>query len=372
MSPSRRRRRASPEWEGRKVITVAALPGRGLYVRHLGHPEGVDGVHRPTVVLPGATPRMPALFEPRWLAANLDRIDVVHVHGVSPRQTPDEIAQSVDLLRESGRPLVVTLYHLTDPSGLDPAAFGAQLDALVSHADRVITLTQSAAAEVDARWPVSATVLPHPHVVDFVRMRRERGSRARRPFIVGAHLGSLRFPADPLATTEALTAAVRKLPGARLDLRVHHHLLDPDSSRYEPAVLREMERLAAEAGGVLRADRPMNDPHLWDYLYGLDVSFVPPLAGSHSIWPEACFDLGTASVLPADSHAAGQQESGTYRRRRDGTPDPASLAAALRAAYDRGPAPRADPAQRWKERVAIAERLRSCYEELTTATATRV
>ncbi len=46
MSPSRRRRRASPEWEGRDIITVAALPGRGLYVRHLGHPEGVDGVHR--------------------------------------------------------------------------------------------------------------------------------------------------------------------------------------------------------------------------------------------------------------------------------------------------------------------------------------
>src|SRR3954470_17969030 len=78
MSPSRRRRRASPEWEGRDVITVAALPGRGLYVRHLGHPEGVDGVHRPTVPPPGAPPRPPAQFDPHWLAAHVDEVDVVH------------------------------------------------------------------------------------------------------------------------------------------------------------------------------------------------------------------------------------------------------------------------------------------------------
>ena len=39
MSPSRRRRRASPEWEGREVITVAALPGRGLYVVDAQHAD---------------------------------------------------------------------------------------------------------------------------------------------------------------------------------------------------------------------------------------------------------------------------------------------------------------------------------------------
>src|SRR5690242_21610595 len=83
MSPSRRRRRASPEWEGRDIITVAALPGRGLYVRHLGHPEGVDGVHRPTVVLPGSAPRPPASFDVAWLTEHLGEMQVVHVHGVS-------------------------------------------------------------------------------------------------------------------------------------------------------------------------------------------------------------------------------------------------------------------------------------------------
>src|SRR3954467_10305168 len=81
VSPSRRRRRASPAWEGRPTIRVAALPGRGLYARHLGHPEGGAAVYRTTVGMPGSAPRR-ASFEPAWLNANLDEIDVVHVHGL--------------------------------------------------------------------------------------------------------------------------------------------------------------------------------------------------------------------------------------------------------------------------------------------------
>src|SRR3954470_4242133 len=99
MSPSRRRRRASPEWEGRDIITVAALPGRGLYVRHLGHPEGVDGVHRPTVVLPGSAPRPPASFDVAWLTERLGDMQVVHVHGVSPRVTPDHIVAAAKVVK---------------------------------------------------------------------------------------------------------------------------------------------------------------------------------------------------------------------------------------------------------------------------------
>src|ERR671928_1826489 len=78
VSPSRRRRRASPAWEGRPTIRVATLPGRGLYARHLGHPEGVDAVYRPTVGMPGSAPRR-ASFDRDWLEANLQDVDVVHV-----------------------------------------------------------------------------------------------------------------------------------------------------------------------------------------------------------------------------------------------------------------------------------------------------
>ena len=39
---------------------------RGLYARHLGHPEGVDGVYRPTVGLPGSAPRRASFDRVGW------------------------------------------------------------------------------------------------------------------------------------------------------------------------------------------------------------------------------------------------------------------------------------------------------------------
>ncbi len=365
MPPTRRRRRASPEWEGRDIITVAALLGRGLYVRHLGHPEGVDGVHRPTVVLPGSAPRPPASFDVPWLTANLDDVQVVHVHGVSPRLSAEQVTAAATAVKQSGTPLVVTAYHLTDPSGGDEAAFAAQLDALLPMADAVITLTESAREEIARRWSIEATVLPHPHVVDFVRMRRERPEHRRGPFVIGAHLGSLRLPGDPVAVVTALAQAAADVPQARLEEHVHDHLLDSDSTRYNPVTIREIERIVAEAGGNLRAHRPMTDAQLWDHLFGLDASFVPPLYGSHSIWPEACFDLGTQVVLPAGSHAAAQRPGVSYTATDDGVPNVESLHQAFgEARKQQGSGWRADPTARWKERVRISETLRDCYERL--------
>jgi beta-1,4-mannosyltransferase len=364
MSPSRRRRRASPEWEGRDIIKVAALPGRGLYVRHLGHPEGVDGVHRPTVVLPGSAPRPPASFDVGWLSESLGDMQVVHVHGLSPRVSPEHVIAAADAVKASGRPLVVTAYHLSDPSGGDEENFAAQLDALIPRADAVITLTESAREEISRRWSIDASVLPHPHVVDFVRMRRARPEQRRGPFVIGAHLGSLRLPAEPVAVVEALAAAVADVPQARLEVHVHDHLLDSDSTRYNPVTIREIERIVGAAGGNLRAHRPMTDAQLWDHLFGLDASFVPPFFGSHSIWPEACFDLGTQAIMPVGSHAAAQRPGMSYTASPDGVPNVASLHQAFSAARAQDTAWRADPTARWKERVRIAETHRGCYERL--------
>jgi beta-1,4-mannosyltransferase len=371
MSPSRRRRRASPEWEGRDVITVAALPGRGLYVRHLGHPEGVDGVHRPTVSMPGSTPK-PASFEPAWLAQHLDDVQVVHVHGIAPRLTPEQVSEAADMVQAAGKPLVVTVYHLSDPSGADDQAFGAQLAALLPRADSVITLTDSAQAEIQQRWNVHADVLPHPHVVDFVRMRRARPEYRRGPFLVGAHLGSLRLPGDPVAVVTALAAATAAAPDARLDVHVHDHLLDSDSTRYDPVTIREIERVVKSTGGVLRAHRPMTDAQLWDHLFSLDASFVPPLYGSHSIWPEACYDLGTLAVMPAGSHAGAQRLGVSYTTSEAGVPDTDSLTQALMTAQKQETGWRADPTARWQERVRISETLRNLYEKLLTARLSKV
>jgi hypothetical protein len=361
MSPSRRRRRASAAWEGRPTISVATLPGRGLYARHLSHPEGVDAVYRPTVGLPGSASRG-AAFTPTWLRANLDAIDVVHVQGVHPQQSPRQIAEAVDVVRRSGTPLVVTGYHLSDPSGGNPALYSEQLDALVPAADAVVTLTDSAAAEMRTRWNVQPLVLPHPHAVDFVRMRQARSPRSDR-LRVGLHLAGLQLPIDPVLLVDALTRAAQSVPGVQLAVHAHETVLDPGSSSYRAHVLREVDRLVRSAGGSLRLHRPFSDSQLWDHLFGLDVSVVPGLYGSHSVWPEACADLGTRTLLPGHVHAAGQQPCLTYSATDDVDALAGSLATALRTARTE-PARRADPEHRWAERVRVAEGLRTLYERL--------
>lgn len=361
MSPSRRRRRASAAWEGRPTISVATLPGRGLYARHLGHPEGVDAVYRTTVGLHGAT-RRGATFTPTWLRAHLDTIDIVHVQGLRPGQSPREVAQAAAVVRCSGTPLVVTGYHLTDPMGGDPRAYAAQLDALVPAADAVVTLTEPAAAEIRERWDVEALVLPHPHVVDFVRMRQERRPR-QGPLRVGTHLAALQLPIDPVHLVEALTVAVAEMDDVLLEVHVHETVLDPGSSSYDGVRFREVERLLRAAGGALRVHRPLSDSQLWDHLLSIDVSVVPGLFGSHSVWPEACADLGTQGLLPAGTHAAAQQPCLTYAADGDVDGLTASFGKALRSAQENA-AWRVDPEQRWAERVRVAEGLRCLYERL--------
>jgi hypothetical protein len=373
MSPSRRRRRrASPEWEGREVIRVATLPGRGLYARHLGHPEGVDGVHRVNVAPAGATGRPASAFTPQWIRANVDAVDVVHVLGVPSRLGADEVAQAADLVRDAGKPLVMTAYHLSDPAGSTGRLHAEQLDALVPRCDQVITLTASAAEEVRRRWSVEPVVLPHPHVVDFVRMRRERPRFRGKDFLVGCHLAGLRGPVDAVGLARSLASAVQGLKDTRLVVYVNDHVLDPGSSSYDPQTVRRIDDAVSQVGGIVRAQRPLSESQLWDHLFALDVSVVPGLHGSHSVWPEACHDLGTSAVLPAGSHAAGQRPCLVYDTDRRGggrsagaSVDPESLGTALKTAREQGSVWRADPAERWKERVGIAEALRGVYERLS-------
>ncbi|HEY6794343.1 MAG TPA: glycosyltransferase [Kineosporiaceae bacterium] len=361
MSPSRRRRRASAAWEGRPTISVATLPGRGLYARHLSHPEGVDAVYRPTVGLPGAASRG-AAFTPTWLRAHLDTIDVVHVQGLHPQHHPRQIAEATAVVKRTGVPLVVTGYHLSDPSGSDPRLYAAQLDQLVPEADAVVTLTESAADEMRRRWGVEPLVLPHPHVVDFVRMRQARSPRSQR-LRVGLHLAALQVPIEPVLLVDALTRACREVPGVQLAVNAHETVLDPGSSTYNAENLHRVERLVRDAGGGLRLHRPFSDAQLWDHLFALDVSVVPGLHGSHSVWPEACADLGTKPLLPGHVHAAGQQPCLTYTVSDDVDELAESLTGALRTALHE-PARRADPEQRWAERVRVAETLRALYERL--------
>ncbi|MFZ0160655.1 MAG: hypothetical protein WAL50_16625 [Kineosporiaceae bacterium] len=367
---TRTRRRASPAWEGRASIQVATLPGHSLYARHLSHPEGVDGVHRPTVGLLGAA-RRAGSFAPRWLAAHLDAVDVVHVLGLpagTGREAAAATSAAIDAVRCSGTPLVVTAYHLSDPTGADPIGYADRLSELVLRADAVITLTPSAAEEIRVRWAVEALVMGHPHAVDFVRMRTPRSARRSGRRRVGAHLGSLRMPSDPVDFVDALTRAVRMTEGAELRLHLHESVADPGAEAYAPSAVRRIEHLVRRAGGTLLRHRPLTEARLWDHLFALDVSVIPGLFGSHSIWPEACADLGTQIVLPRSSHAVGQRpEPGagsTFEVHSDVDRTAEELATALWTLHSHDLATRSDPQRRWAERVNLCEQHRGLYERL--------
>jgi hypothetical protein len=366
VSPSRRRRRASPAWEGRRRIIVATFPGRGLYARHLGHPEGVDGIHRPTV-RPAGRSEAPVLTR-RWLARHLEEVDIVHLHGLPLRLTPEEVADTADAVRSAGTPLVVTGYHLRDPAGRQGEAYAAQLDALVPRADAVITLTEPAAAEMRRRWRVSPIVLPHPHVVDFVRMRQERQRFRRGEFLVGTHLAALNLPTDPARLMTALTRAVARLQSRGLRIRLVAHLhrtvLDPGAAGFNPRLVRRLDELVRGCGGLLRVHRPFTEAQLWDHLFSLDVSVVPGLHGSHSVWPEACADLGTQALLPTGTHATAQRPCLVYADSGDVDATTDSLLTSLTTAVEQGCVWRADPEERWAERIKVAESLRNLYERL--------
>jgi hypothetical protein len=107
------------------------------------------------------------------------------------------------------------------------------------------------------------------------------------------------------------------------------------------------------------------DDELWDYLSSVSVSVLPYRFGTHSGWLEACFDLGTAAVVPSCGFYGEQRPCEVFDFTEESF-DPCSLHRAVRTVYDRWTAgidePRACWAQRRAERVRIARTHRDIYE----------
>ena len=241
MSPSRRRRRASPAWEGRPTIRVATLPGRGLYARHLGHPEGVDAVYRTTVGMPGSAPRRASFDsrvadrEPRHRSTSCTCTACGRARPPTRSRRPP--TPSAPRAPRWSSPATTSAI----PAAVPTRRYAAQLDALVPQADAVVTLTESAAEEMRRRWAVDPLVLPHPHAVDFVRMRQPRPAR-HTELRVGTHLAGLAVPTDPVRLVDALTRAIRGMDDVRLSVHVHETVLDAGSSTYDLASVRRDRR----------------------------------------------------------------------------------------------------------------------------------
>jgi len=346
-------------------IRVASVPASHVYVRHLSSPDGVDRVVRLDDVPPADGRTVPggwwppAMLDADWISEHAHTFDVFHVHFGFDAKTPEELTAVVHALAAADVPLIVTVHDLRNPHHAERALHDAQLGVLVEHAAALITLTPGAAREIERRWGRQATVLAHPHVVDWETMTRPRP--VHEGFVVGLHAKSVRANMDVLNVAAALADAVESLPGARLQLNVHHELFDPNNHFYAPETGEALRRLAAERPVVdLREHDYFSDDELWEYLASIDVSVLPYRFGTHSGWLEACVDLGTAVIAPSCGFYADQQPIYSYTHDEDAL-DADSLISAVRAAYRQRPALRTDPTQRREQRRALSAAHEAIY-----------
>ncbi|SKB09040.1 glycosyltransferase family protein [Aeromicrobium choanae] len=356
---------------GTEPLRIASVPSTHVYVRHLRPPEGPS----PFVHLPDPDPDHPSrpatskwwppvMLRPEW-AATAD-FDVFHVQFGFDACSPQDLERLVEVLRERGKPLVLTAHDLRNPHHPTRELHDEQLGVLVRAADAVVTLTEGAAAEIRRRWGREALVVPHPHVVELdtmARLRRERAGRPTDEFRVGVHIKSLRESMDPFPVLRVLDETLAELPGGVLQVNGHHDVLDAEGARREPVLAAWLEERAAHGRVDLRVHDFLPDAQLWEYLASLDVAVLPYRFGTHSGWLEACRDLGTTVVAPTCGHYADQGPVLSYGFDESHF-DAESLRAAIRFAHAARPDHGVSVQERRAQRVAVAQAHARLYREL--------
>lgn len=303
----------------------------------------------------------PLMLDADWIRANHALFDVFHVHFGFDAIGTDRLSEVVDELAERGKPLVYTVHDLRNPHQRDPGPHREHQDVLIDAADELITLTAGAAEVIESRWGRTATVLPHPHVLDPTRIRRPRAATPN--FVVGVHVKSLRANMDPFPVLDTLVDTLGDLEGAILQINVHDEIFEPDNHFYAPAVGADLLAYGGHGHVDVRVHPYFSEDELWQYLSALDVSVLPYRFGTHSGWLEACFDLGTAVVAP-DCGFYGQQRPCEIFGYTETTFDADSLDEAVRALYGRAVEGIEAPRATWDQRSTEREGLSSAHESL--------
>lgn len=274
-----------------------------------------------------------------WGAA---RVDVVHLHFGFETKTVEELDEWMAAVRRRGAALVFTLHDVANPHLVDQAPYRRLLARLLVGADRIITLTPTAAgcaAVLGARQP--AEVLPHPHVVPFEAMARHRSDVDERRDVY-VHAGTVRPNLDvPLLA--ALAGAARSVAGVTLVVHVRRGGARVDAVR------------AAVGGGRARVvveERP-DDEALWTRLAHARAVALPYRWGTHSGLLEAAHDLGTPTLAPP---VGAYRDQGAVLLRAE------DVVGSLRRALEHRPA--VTPSGRCRELRGIVERHRALYAEV--------
>lgn len=284
------------------------------------------------------------------LEAHAHEVDVLHLHTGDAGVAAVAAQCWAETARRLGLPMVVTVHRLP-PSGAGArsaveARHDAHLEAVLSTAEVVFTLTPGAADEIADRFGRTAIVVAHPSVaVPDADRGAERG-------LVGLRLRppSPGVPDAGALARAALSGAVSG--GGRLRVLA-------DDVRIAGPVVR---RLAARGELELVVHAPDD---LAGQLQELHVAVLPEPCGTHSRDLEICRDVGTRVVAPTCGWFAQQwSEVVSYATDGQGRLDPLSLTGAVEVALT-GAMPRpADRGWRDEQRAAVQQVHAAVYRQV--------
>jgi hypothetical protein len=297
----------------------------------------VDAVLPAGVVRVGPAGDLSPWLDVTYLIGHAAAIDVLHLHAGRERVAEAAVQCWTETVRRLGIPLIVTVHRLRPARARRDVVLDAHLDAVLAHAEVVLTLSRGAADEIAERFGRTAIVVAHPSVsVPDPELGAERG-------LVGLRLGPA-SPAvpDPAAVVRAAQSGAVS-GGGRLRL-----LVDAADER---ALSRSVRRAAA-SGEVEVVVHPAAD--LAAQLQQLHVAVLPEGCGTHSRDLEICRDVGTGVVAPSCGWFSDQwSEVVSYDAHESSDRGPVSLTAAISAALTR-PMPRpADRVWRAEQRAAV-------------------
>lgn len=330
---------------------VASVPATHVYVRRLQHPDVVR-LEDPS----GDDLRTPCFLDPGWWSERSDPPDLLHVHFGFEFYDPGQIRELADVLDEHEIPLVYTAHDLRNPNHRTPDLQDAGLAVLLERADALVTLTASAADEVERRCGCRPVVLPHPHVapLDRIEAARCRSGETRDAYRLLLHFKSLRPNMVAAPLLEAAADVARDDDELSLEVRLHCDVVSPRGDNHDPELVALACDLADEGLVDLGVHPYLDDESLWDLVESVDGFVLPYRFGTHSGLLELCRDLGTAVIAPSCGSYADQGAQWVFESDEEHGFDPASFRSALRSAVAAGPPPplAADARARQRRQVA--------------------
>jgi len=207
----------------------------------------------------------------------------VHVHFGFEHLAPSELGEWIDELQRRGRRLVHTVHDIDNPHLVDQAAHWGRTELLVRRSDCVVTLTESAADEIERRWGRRPVVIPHPPLTH----RRMPTVETTEPLRGLVWLGTLRPNID-----RDLVSMIADRSDGDFDV-----VARSDSWVRADASLRRSLAEADLRGRIdLRVvDRP-SDHGLEALIAAAGVVVLPYAWGTHSGIVELATDLGVVTV----------------------------------------------------------------------------